>query len=142
MNLAKTRRRPRHHELYEETRLRVEPHELGAPVWTTLTDLADFRQEDTFFYVEVETFSPSASEPTLAESAMGLTPKWWTVGEIRATTSGSTRPTWPTAFQIRSQTDRYHPRHNCRTGCRGGWSCVIPMREWGAARPIGKRIRR
>jgi 8-oxo-dGTP pyrophosphatase MutT (NUDIX family) len=73
-------------ELYEEIGLRVEPHELGAPVWTTLTDLADFRQEDAFFYVEVETFSPSASEPTLAESAMGLTPKWWTVGELRATT--------------------------------------------------------
>jgi 8-oxo-dGTP pyrophosphatase MutT (NUDIX family) len=73
-------------ELYEETGLTVEPGELGTPVWATSTELPEFRQEDVFFHIEVEPFLAGVNEPTLAESAMGLLPRWWTLGELRRTT--------------------------------------------------------
>jgi 8-oxo-dGTP pyrophosphatase MutT (NUDIX family) len=74
-------------ELFEETGLRVDPAELGEPVWHQVTEFTYnrqwYRQEQEFYLLRV----PRWEVDTAGFAADGiLAHRWWTVTELEGAT--------------------------------------------------------
>jgi 8-oxo-dGTP pyrophosphatase MutT (NUDIX family) len=78
-------------ELAEETGLRLDPAEVGAPVWREVTEFPFdgtwYRQEQEFFLVRVPTWEVDTSGFNETERASMGEHRWWSVPELRATTA-------------------------------------------------------
>jgi len=76
-------------ELFEETGLRVQPADLGAPVWHQVThfsyDTRDYRQEQDFFLFRVTEWQIDTSGFDADEQLTIDEHRWWTADQIEAT---------------------------------------------------------
>jgi 8-oxo-dGTP pyrophosphatase MutT (NUDIX family) len=76
-------------ELAEETGLRLDPGELGAPVWSETVEFPFdgvwYRQEQEFFLVRVPGWEVDTTGFTDIERASVSGHRWWSVDELTAT---------------------------------------------------------
>jgi 8-oxo-dGTP pyrophosphatase MutT (NUDIX family) len=76
-------------ELYEETGLRLDAEEFGPPVWREVTEFPfdglQYRQEQEFFVVRVESWEVDTSGFEEIERNSVDAHRWWTLGELVAT---------------------------------------------------------
>jgi 8-oxo-dGTP pyrophosphatase MutT (NUDIX family) len=75
-------------ELFEETGLRVDPTELGEPVWHQVTEFTYdsrwYRQDQLFFRLRVPGWQVDTSGFDPEERAVVDAHRWWTADEIEA----------------------------------------------------------
>ncbi|MFI5888826.1 NUDIX hydrolase [Actinoplanes sp. NPDC051513] len=75
-------------ELAEETGLRVDPAELGDPVWHEVTDFSyrerDYRQEQDFFLLRVAEWRVDTAGMDDDEQQTITEHRWWSAAEIEA----------------------------------------------------------
>jgi 8-oxo-dGTP pyrophosphatase MutT (NUDIX family) len=75
-------------ELYEETGLRVDPAELGAPVWHEITEFSyrtrAYRQEQDFFLFRVAEWRVDTAGMDEDEQQTITEHRWWSAAEIEA----------------------------------------------------------
>jgi 8-oxo-dGTP pyrophosphatase MutT (NUDIX family) len=76
-------------EVLEETGLRLSPAQLGPVIATRVAyfefEHRQFRQSESFFAVDVETFTPQHHGWDEVEQRALLDHRWWTVEELRTT---------------------------------------------------------
>ena len=76
-------------ELYEETGLRVEPADLGDPVWHQVTqfsyDNRKYRQEQDFYLVRVPEWQIDTTGFDVEEQRTIDDHRWWTAAELDTT---------------------------------------------------------
>ena len=76
-------------ELFEETGLRVDPAELGEPVWHQIThfsyDNRQYRQEQEFYVVRVPEWQIDTTGFDIEEQRTIDDHRWWSVAELEAT---------------------------------------------------------
>jgi 8-oxo-dGTP pyrophosphatase MutT (NUDIX family) len=76
-------------ELFEETGLRVEPEELGEPIWHQVThfsyDRRQYRQEQDFFLVRVPEWQVDTAGFDAEERLTIDAHRWWSAEELDAT---------------------------------------------------------
>ncbi|HEY2669306.1 MAG TPA: NUDIX domain-containing protein [Rugosimonospora sp.] len=76
-------------ELYEETGLRLDAEDFGPPVWREVTEFPfdglQYRQEQEFFVVRVESWEVDTSGFEEIERNSVDAHRWWTLGELVAT---------------------------------------------------------
>jgi 8-oxo-dGTP pyrophosphatase MutT (NUDIX family) len=76
-------------ELYEETGLRVDPADLGEPVWHQVTrfsyDHRDYRQDQDFYLVRVPEWQVDTTGFDIEEQRTIDDHRWWTAGELETT---------------------------------------------------------
>jgi 8-oxo-dGTP pyrophosphatase MutT (NUDIX family) len=77
-------------ELFEETGLRVQPAELGDPVFRNTVDFSfngsPYRQEQDFFLLRVPAWEVDTSNLDEIEHSAIDGHRWWSVPELEATT--------------------------------------------------------
>ena len=77
-------------ELFEETGLRVDPADLGDPIWHEVTDFSyggrDYRQAQHFFVVRVSSWEVDTAGFDEEERASIDTHRWWSAAELDRTT--------------------------------------------------------
>jgi 8-oxo-dGTP pyrophosphatase MutT (NUDIX family) len=75
-------------ELFEETGLRVDPAELGPPVWHEVTEFSyrerDYRQEQDFFLLRVTEWQIDTAGMDDDEQQTITEHRWWSAAEIEA----------------------------------------------------------
>ena len=75
-------------ELYEETGLRVDPAELGDPVWHEFTEFSyrtrAYRQEQDFFLLRVDEWRVDTAGMDEDEQQTITEHRWWSAAEIEA----------------------------------------------------------
>lgn len=75
-------------ELYEETGLRVDPAELGDPVWHEITEFSyrtrAYRQEQDFFLLRVDEWRVDTAGMDEDEQQTITEHRWWSAAEIEA----------------------------------------------------------
>ena len=75
-------------ELYEETGLRVDPAELGDPVWHEITEFSyrtrAYRQEQDFFLLRVAEWRVDTAGMDEDEQQTITEHRWWSAAEIEA----------------------------------------------------------
>ena len=75
-------------ELYEETGLRVDPAELGDPVWHEITEFSyrtrEYRQEQDFFLLRVAEWRVDTAGMDDDEQQTITEHRWWSAAEIEA----------------------------------------------------------
>ena len=75
-------------ELYEETGLRVDPAELGDPVWHEFTEFSyrtrAYRQEQDFFLLRVAEWRVDTAGMDEDEQQTITEHRWWSAAEIEA----------------------------------------------------------
>jgi len=75
-------------ELYEETGLRVDPAELGDPVWHEITEFSyrarSYRQEQDFFLLRVAEWQVDTAGMDDDEQETITEHRWWSAAEIEA----------------------------------------------------------
>ena len=75
-------------ELYEETGLRVDPAELGDPVWHEITEFSyrarSYRQEQDFFLLRVAEWQVDRAGMDEEEQETITEHRWWSAAEIEA----------------------------------------------------------
>ena len=75
-------------ELYEETGLRVDPAELGDPVWHEITEFSfrarSYRQEQDFFLLRVSEWRVDRAGMDEDEQLTITEHRWWSAAEIEA----------------------------------------------------------
>ena len=75
-------------ELAEETGLRVDPAELGDPVWREVTEFSyrerDYRQEQDFFVLRVAEWRVDTAGMDEDEQQTITEHRWWSAAEIEA----------------------------------------------------------
>jgi len=75
-------------ELYEETGLRVDPAELGDPVWHETTEFSyraqAYRQEQDFFLLRVAEWRVDTAGMDEDEQQTITEHRWWSAAEIEA----------------------------------------------------------
>ena len=75
-------------ELYEETGLRVDPAELGDPVWHEITEFSyrarSYRQEQDFFLLRVAEWRVDTAGMDEDEQQTITEHRWWSAAEIEA----------------------------------------------------------
>ena len=75
-------------ELYEETGLRVDPAELGDPVWHEITEFSwnarQYRQEQDFFLLPATDFRIDTAGMDEDEQRTITEHRWWSAAEIEA----------------------------------------------------------
>ena len=76
-------------ELYEETGLRVDPSDLGEPVWHQVTrfsyDRRDYRQDQDFYLVRVPEWQVDTTGFDVEEQRTIDDHRWWTAAELETT---------------------------------------------------------
>ena len=76
-------------ELYEETGLRVDPADLGEPVWHQVThfsyDHRSYRQEQDFYLVRVPEWQVDTTGFDIEEQRTIDDHRWWTAAELETT---------------------------------------------------------
>ena len=76
-------------ELFEETGLRVDPADLGEPVWHQVThfsyDNRQYRQEQEFYVVRVPEWQIDTTGFDIEEQRTIDDHRWWSVAELEAT---------------------------------------------------------
>ena len=76
-------------ELFEETGLRVDPADLGAPVHERVAEFVfdgrAYRQSEQFFLARVDAHDVDTAGFTALEVAAMLEHRWWTPEELRTT---------------------------------------------------------
>ena len=76
-------------ELYEETGLRVDPADLGEPVWHQVThfsyDNRKYRQEQDFYLVRVPEWQVDTTGFDIEEQRTIDDHRWWTAAELETT---------------------------------------------------------
>ena len=76
-------------ELYEETGLRLDPSDLGEPVWHQVTrfsyDHRDYRQDQDFYLVRVPEWQVDTTGFDIEEQRTIDDHRWWTAAELEAT---------------------------------------------------------
>jgi len=76
-------------ELYEETGLRVDPADLGEPVWHQVTqfsyDNRKYRQEQDFYLVRVPEWQVDTTGFDVEEQRTIDDHRWWTAAELDRT---------------------------------------------------------
>ena len=76
-------------ELYEETGLRVDPSDLGEPVWHQVTrfsyDHRDYRQDQDFYLVRVPEWQVDTTGFDIEEQRTIDDHRWWTAAELETT---------------------------------------------------------
>jgi 8-oxo-dGTP pyrophosphatase MutT (NUDIX family) len=76
-------------ELYEETGLRVDPADLGEPVWHQVTrfsyDHREYRQDQDFYLVRVPEWQVDTTGFDIEEQRTIDDHRWWTAGELETT---------------------------------------------------------
>jgi 8-oxo-dGTP pyrophosphatase MutT (NUDIX family) len=76
-------------ELYEETGLRLDAEQFGPPVWREVTEFPfdglQYRQEQEFFVVRVESWDVDTSGFEEIERNSVDAHRWWTLAELAAT---------------------------------------------------------
>ena len=75
-------------ELFEETGLRVDPAELGDPVWHEITEFSyrtrAYRQEQDFFLLRVAEWRVDSAGMDEDEQQTITEHRWWSAAEIEA----------------------------------------------------------
>ena len=75
-------------ELFEETGLRVDPAELGDPVWHEITEFSyrarSYRQEQDFFLLRVAEWRVDTAGMDEDEQQTITEHRWWSAAEIEA----------------------------------------------------------
>ena len=75
-------------ELFEETGLRVDPAELGDPVWHEITEFSyrarSYRQEQDFFLLRVAEWQVDRAGMDEEEQETITGHRWWSAAEIEA----------------------------------------------------------
>lgn len=77
-------------ELFEETGLRVEPAELGAPIWHQVTEFSydhrQYRQDQEFFLLRVSEWQVDTAGMDADEQETITEHRWWSAAELDAST--------------------------------------------------------
>ena len=77
-------------ELFEETGLRVDPAELGSPVWRETAEFSygglRYRQDQDFFLLRVTDWQVDMAGMEAEEQATITEHRWWSAEEIEAST--------------------------------------------------------
>lgn len=77
-------------ELFEETGLRVEPAELGAPIWHQVTEFSydhrQYRQDQEFFLLRVSEWQVDTAGMDADEQETITEHQWWSAAELDAST--------------------------------------------------------
>ncbi len=77
-------------ELFEETGLRVDPAELGPPVWHETAEFSydgsQYRQEQDFFVLRVDGWQVDTAGMDAGEQETIFDHRWWSAAEIEAST--------------------------------------------------------
>ncbi len=75
-------------ELFEETGLRVDPAELGEPVWREVTEFSyreqTYRQDQDFFLLRVDQWQVDMAGMDEDEQQTITEHRWWSAAEISA----------------------------------------------------------
>jgi 8-oxo-dGTP pyrophosphatase MutT (NUDIX family) len=75
-------------ELFEETGLRVEPAELGAPIWHQVTEFSydhrQYRQDQDFFLLRVPEWQVDTAGMEADEQVTITEHRWWSAAELDA----------------------------------------------------------
>jgi 8-oxo-dGTP pyrophosphatase MutT (NUDIX family) len=86
-------------ELFEETGLRVAPEAVGEPVFRDATEFPfdgrRYRQQQDFFLLRVDSWEVDFAGLNEVERAYVDAHRWWSVGELRATTEQYYPPALP-----------------------------------------------
>ena len=76
-------------ELYEETGLRVDPADLGEPIWHQVTEFSydnrNYRQEQDFYLVRVPEWQVDTAGFDAEEQRTIDDHRWWTAAELDVT---------------------------------------------------------
>jgi 8-oxo-dGTP pyrophosphatase MutT (NUDIX family) len=77
-------------ELFEETGLRVDPAELGEPIWHQVTEFSydnrQYRQEQDFFLLRVAEWQVDTAGMDADEQETITEHRWWSAAELDAST--------------------------------------------------------
>jgi 8-oxo-dGTP pyrophosphatase MutT (NUDIX family) len=77
-------------ELFEETGLRVEPAELGEPIWHQVTEFSydhrQYRQDQEFFLLRVAEWRVDTAGMEADEQETISEHRWWSAAELDAST--------------------------------------------------------
>jgi 8-oxo-dGTP pyrophosphatase MutT (NUDIX family) len=77
-------------ELFEDTGLRVEPAELGAPIWHQVTEFSydhrQYRQDQDFFLLRVAEWRVDTAGMEADEQETITEHRWWSAAELDAST--------------------------------------------------------
>jgi 8-oxo-dGTP pyrophosphatase MutT (NUDIX family) len=77
-------------ELFEETGLRVEPAELGEPIWHQVAEFSydhrEYRQDQDFFLLRVSEFRVDTAGMETDEQETITEHRWWSAAELDAST--------------------------------------------------------
>lgn len=75
-------------ELFEETGLRVEPADLGEPIWHQVTEFSyagrDYRQDQDFYLLRVAEWQVDTAGMDADEQETITEHRWWSAAEIEA----------------------------------------------------------
>jgi 8-oxo-dGTP pyrophosphatase MutT (NUDIX family) len=75
-------------ELLEETGLRVEPADLGSPIWHQVTEFSyngrDYRQDQDFYLLRVAEWQVDTAGMDADEQETITEHRWWSAAEIEA----------------------------------------------------------
>jgi 8-oxo-dGTP pyrophosphatase MutT (NUDIX family) len=75
-------------ELFEETGLRVEPAELGEPIWHQVTEFSydnhDYRQDQDFYLLRVAEWQVDTAGMEADEQETITEHRWWSAAELDA----------------------------------------------------------
>ncbi|OLB76712.1 MAG: NUDIX hydrolase [Actinobacteria bacterium 13_2_20CM_2_71_6] len=90
-------------ELFEETGMRVDPEELGEPVWREVTEFPFdgvwYRQEQEFFLLRVPAWEVDTAGFDEVERASVDDHRWWSADELEATGERYYPPSLPTLLR-------------------------------------------
>jgi 8-oxo-dGTP pyrophosphatase MutT (NUDIX family) len=77
-------------ELWEETGLRVDPAELGGPIWHEIAEFSydnrQYRQEQDFFLLRVADWQVDTAGMSVEEQMTIIEHRWWSAAELDAST--------------------------------------------------------
>jgi 8-oxo-dGTP pyrophosphatase MutT (NUDIX family) len=77
-------------ELFEETGLRVDPAELGEPIWHEITEFSydnrHYRQDQDFYLLRVEEWQVDTAGMDDDEQVTITEHRWWSAAELDAST--------------------------------------------------------
>ncbi|MEV6848385.1 NUDIX domain-containing protein [Actinoplanes sp. NPDC051411] len=75
-------------ELFEETGLRVEPADLGEPIWHQVTEFSydrrDYRQDQEFYLLRVAEWQVDTAGMDADEQETITEHRWWSAAELEA----------------------------------------------------------
>jgi 8-oxo-dGTP pyrophosphatase MutT (NUDIX family) len=89
LDAGETRAQGAARELFEETGLRVDPAELGEPIWHQVVefsyDYRNYRQDQDFFLLRVPEWQVDTTGFEAEERAVVDDHRWWSADELEAT---------------------------------------------------------